>query len=673
MSRPILFRIERLTIAGGDRRGVTAPIVDDLSLSVESGAALGIAGESGCGKSTLLLAMMGVVKSGLRHQSGHCLFDGVDLLRCDEVEAGRLRGGRIALIPQNAGLALTPNIRIGDQIAEVLRLHTDLPQSAHRARVEELLRQVRLPMPGSLGRRFPHELSGGQLQRVGIAMALAGEPDLLLLDEPTTGLDVTTQLGILGLLADLRRDRGMAMICVSHDLGVIATLCDHVAIMYAGRLIETGPTRTILRNPAHPYSRALLAAIPRISTARIPSSIAGRPPAPDQPLPGCRFAPRCAHVMADCHAGIAELAPQGHDQWVACRHPQLDTRETQPEAANQQNPLAAEAPPLVDISGLAVTYRRRHVLDRLLHRAPARKAVESLSLTLHRGEILGLVGESGSGKSTILRAISGLWPVLDGQITFAGTVDLTMPVTQRERQILRRIQLIFQNPDASLNPRQTIRDILAQPLELYFNLSRREVTERAQALLMDVRLDAGYLDRLPGDLSGGERQRVAIARAFAADPDVILCDEITSALDVSVQASILQLIRDLAVKRNVACLFVSHDLAVVQALAHRIAVLYRGRLMEVGPARSICTAPRHPYTRALLAAVLEPDMQPGRDMVGAMRDDDDIVSHGCVYAGRCLSRLERCASAMPQWSGFAEGHPACCHLLADTGIPLAMP
>jgi peptide/nickel transport system ATP-binding protein len=663
--RPALFRINHLTICSDRGQGPGAPIVDDVSLSVERGSTLGIAGESGCGKSTLLLAMMGVVKAGLRHQAGTCSFDGTDLLACGEVAASRLRGGRIALIPQNAGLALTPNIRIGDQIAEVLQLHSDLPASAHRGEVETLLRQVRLPMPGTLGRRFPHELSGGQLQRVGIAMALASKPDLLLLDEPTTGLDVTTQLGILDLLADLRRDQGMAMICVSHDLGVIATLCDRVAIMYAGRLIETGPTATILHRPAHPYSRALLASIPRISTARIPSSIPGRPPAPDEPLPGCRFAPRCAHVAADCQAGIPELAPVNDDQWVACRHPQGAVATLGLDAADQRPALSAQERPLIDIAGLAVTYRRHRLLDRLLRRPAARKAVDALTLSLHRGEVLGLVGESGSGKSTILRAISGLWPVLAGEISFDGAIDLTRPVTQRDRQVLQRIQLIFQNPDASLNPRQTIRDILAQPLQLYFNLSRPAINDRARDLLIDVRLDASYLDRLPGDLSGGERQRVAIARAFAANPEVILCDEITSALDVSVQASILQLIADLAVKRNVACLFVSHDLAVVQALAHRIAVLYRGRLMEIGPSRDICTSPRHPYTRALLSAVLEPDARPGHPVIKVMRDEDDIQSAGCVYAGRCLSRVEKCATIAPPWIGAADGPAASCHLLAD--------
>ncbi|HNB26459.1 MAG TPA: ABC transporter ATP-binding protein, partial [Alphaproteobacteria bacterium] len=503
-----LLEIDRLVIGGADG---TVPIVDDLSLTIGRADSLGIAGESGCGKSTLLLAMMGIVKPGLRHRAGGCRFDGMDLLKGDDRALEKLRGGRVALIPQNAGTALTPNIRIGDQIGEVLALHTDLAGDAMQKRVVQLLRQVRLPTPERLGRRFPHELSGGQLQRVGIAMALAGEPELLLLDEPTTGLDVTTQLGILHLLADLRRERNVAMICVSHDLGVIATLSDRVAIMYSGRIIEAGPTVRLLRQPAHPYSRALLASIPRISTARIPLSIEGRPPTPQQMLPGCRFAPRCGFAAADCLSGAPDLVSTDGENWVACRHPQSGAVDGALAAAESGLGLAP-AMPQIAIDDLSVTYQRRGILDVLLPRAPGKLAVDHLSLVLRKGEVLGLVGESGSGKSTILKAISGLWPVLAGKATFGDGTDLAAPVGARDRATLRAVQLIFQNPDASLNPRHSVREILAQPLRLYFGLSAGEIAARAATLLKDVKLDASYLDRYPGDLSGGERQRVAIAR-----------------------------------------------------------------------------------------------------------------------------------------------------------------
>lgn len=603
-----LLEVRALTI-GAAADTTASPVVDTVDLFLKPGAAFGIAGESGSGKSTLLLAMMGVVKPGLTHRAGSCHVGALDLFGADAAALEKLRGGRVALVPQNAGLALTPNIRIGDQIGEVLRYHTDLPEAQHKARIAELLAQVKLPDAERLGRRFPHELSGGQLQRVGIAMALAGSPDLLLLDEPTTGLDVTTQVGILDLLDDIRRDQGMAMVCVSHDLGVLARLCDDIAIMYAGRIIEQGPVGDLLSRPAHPYARALLASIPRLADARIPASIPGRPPAPEHPLAGCRFAPRCPHAAADCTDQVPPFRTLQADHGIACHHPQVTISETETLLPAITRANLNEADIKIAIENLAVTYQRGTSWLPMLRQKVITRTIDNLSLALRKGEILGLVGESGSGKSTLLKTLAGLWPALDGRITLDGRLDLTRPVTERDREALRGMQLIFQNPDASLNPRHTIREILAQPLKLYFDLSGAEITARASKLLADVRLDASYLGRFPSDLSGGERQRVAIARAFAAEPEVILCDEITSALDVSVQASILQIISELARNNGVACLFVSHDLAVVHAIADRIAVLYRGKLVEIGTAQQICKAPSEDYTRRLLAAVLEPECQ----------------------------------------------------------------
>jgi peptide/nickel transport system ATP-binding protein len=322
----------------------------------------------------------------------------------------------------------------------------------------------------------------------------------------------------------------------------------------------------------------------------------------------------------------------------------------------------AAAAPLLAIDELEVTYERPGLFGR--RPAGAARAVDHVSLALRPGEILGLVGESGSGKSTILRCVAGLWPALGGTLRYGADAMLDRPAARRDRRVLRAIQLVFQNPDASLNPRQTVREILAQPLRLYFDLDRRELARRTSVLLRDVRLDDGYLERYPAQLSGGERQRVAIARAYAAEPDIVLCDEVTSALDVSVQASILQLIRELSETRGTACVLVSHDLAVVQALADRIAVLYRGRLVEIGPATRVCRSPAHPYTKALLAAVLEPDADPAAPPAAPSRERDDRASAGCPYAGRCPSRIERCFEAMPGWQAQAEGQLARCFLLA---------
>lgn len=660
---PPLLDVTNLSIAMPLATG-PAPIVDHVSLSLAKGETLGIAGESGCGKSTLLLAMMGIIKPGLIHAGGHCRFEDTDLLNRDDAALAHIRGGRMALVPQNAGTALTPTSRIGAQIDEALRLHTKLSAGERAERIVDLLRRVRLPTPDLLVRRYPHELSGGQLQRVAVAMALAGEPELLLLDEPTTGLDVTTQLGILDLLGELRDATGMAMVCVSHDLGVIARLSAGMDVMYAGRIVEERATSDLLTRPAHPYARALLSSIPRLDTGAIPQSIPGRPPAPGQKLPGCRFAPRCAKAQPQCLVTAPELreAMAGH---VACFYPETGTLAI--AVTNDDGPPKInDDKALLDLESVSVTYRRPGLFDRFLPARNVPMTVEGVTFELRKGEVLGLVGESGSGKSTILKVLAGLWPLARGRIEFEDGIDLNLPVDERSSSTLRAIQLVFQNPDASLNPRQTIEEILAQPLRLYFKSSRAEVSERAAALLRDVRLDESYLGRYPGQLSGGERQRVAIARAFAAEPDVILCDEVTSALDVSVQASVLRLLRELSGKRHVACILVSHDLAVVQALAHRIAVLYRGRLVEIGPSHQVCGAPLHPYTQALIAAVLEPDTHHRIDRTALARDSDDIVSNGCPYAGRCNKRIDPCACEMPEWDSPEAAHRARCFLL---GVP----
>jgi peptide/nickel transport system ATP-binding protein len=378
--------------------------------------------------------------------------------------------------------------------------------------------------------------------------------------------------------------------------------------------------------------------------------------------PGCRFAPRCGKAQAICRSDVPPLRELGDGIRAACHFPETATLAWPKTGAVDR--IAIAATPLLEIDNLVVSYARHGLLDKALSRPAGARAVDRVELALRPGEILGLVGESGSGKSTILRAIAGLWPALDGRMVYAGRHDLDRPAAERDRSVLRAIQLVFQNPDASLNPRQTVREILLQPLRLYFDLSRTEIAKQMSALLRDVRLDDSYLDRYPAQLSGGERQRIAIARAYAAEPDILLCDEITSALDVSVQASILHLIRDLGTSRGTACILVSHDLAVVQALADRIAVLYRGRLVELGPARRICTTPAHPYTKALIAAVLEPDPDHDAGRVPAPRERDDRRSAGCPYAGRCGTRVEQCFEAMPDWQNVAGGQSARCFLLA---------
>ena len=591
-----LLRVQDLTIS---RTGSDAHIVRAVGFSLEPGETLGIAGESGCGKSTLLLALMGVVKPGLAVTGGQVHMLGQDL-RLIAPEAMRsLRGQSVSMVPQSAAMALTPTMRVGAQLAEAMAVHDAIPPDAIAAHTTKLFARVRLPEPDQIGARYPHELSGGQMQRVAIAMALACGPKLLLLDEPTTGLDVTTQAGILDLLDELRRETGMAMVCVSHDIGVLARLTARVAVMYAGRIVEDRPTADLLTRPAHPYARALLASVPRIESPGLPPSIPGSPPPPGRAGPGCAFAPRCNRAIAACEQ-VPALSPLADGGRIACHAPDHRPLAT----AVMPEPLSAQRAgvPVIAVRDLVVHYRRASLLARLARRPLPDPVVTGVSLTLAKGEILGLVGESGSGKSTILRAIAGLWPPSAGNITLDGA-SLPAYVTRRDRAALRRVQVVFQNPDASLNPRHTVREILAQPLRLYFNANPTQVEARARSLISDARLDPAHLDHRPAQLSGGERQRVALARAFAAEPDVILCDEVTSALDVSVQANVLALIHDLCHAHGTSCLFVAHDIAVVAALCDRVAVLHQGRIVEEGPARSICLTPEHPYTRSLVGAV----------------------------------------------------------------------
>jgi peptide/nickel transport system ATP-binding protein len=519
-----LLRIDGLSISlAGPVKG-PRPVTDDITLSLDEGDTLGIAGESGSGKSTLLLAMAGLIRNGLQRTGGDVRYEGKPLLGRSDSDLYALRGGKLAMVPQNAGTALTPSMRIETHMDEALRLHTNLARMERTERTLELLRQVRLPEPEVIAKRYPHQLSGGQLQRVAIAMALAAEPQLLLLDEPTSGLDVTTQQRIVELIRDIRGQRPMAAVCVSHDLGVLAQLCRKLAVMYAGRIVEYGETTEVLAAPRHPYVKALVAAVPRLS--------------------GAARAP------------------------------------------------AVTMPPVLRLENVAVSYRRKSFWDA----APQPPAVSGINLTVGQGEILALVGESGSGKSTVLRAIAGLWPLSGGTIACAGAGS------DRERR--RAVQMIFQNPAASLNPRHTVEEIIAQPLRLYFGMGREKIRDTARRHLASVELDSRYLARYPGQLSGGEQQRVAIARALAAEPSILLCDEVTSALDVSVQAAILDLIRGLSQSQGVAVLFVTHNLAVAATLANRIAVLHQGRQVETGAADELCASPREPYTRDLLAAAM---------------------------------------------------------------------
>jgi len=669
MSKHPFISMKNLSVGYDSRSGKTIEVLRNVSLEISRGESIGLVGESGSGKSTLALAAMGYFKRGLRVLDGSAHFDGIDMLALDRDALQKIRGGRLALIPQNSGQSLTPTMRIGQQLTEALRLHSDLASAQFSDRVVELLTQVRLPDPAALVSRYPHELSGGQQQRVAIAMALAGEPDALLLDEPTTGLDVTTQAHILELLRDLARERNMAMLYVSHDLGAISRVCDRVAVMYAGEIVLTGSARQVLLTPCHPYAHGLLTSIPRLNQARLPIALDGRPPMPGETISGCAFADRCALADDKCRSTSPELQPVATGENVRCfKSDMIAKMPVSSRKPSRKDDLDAGAGgDALGMDHLAISYIKKDWLASLLTPGtplpPA--TVDGISITIEKGETLGLVGESGSGKSTILKAIAGLISPKEGRITLHGETLLTPRVEDRTAVSLRQIQMIFQNPDDSLNPRHTVAQILAQPLRLYFGLHGDMLREASASLLESVRLGAHYLDRLPSQLSGGEKQRVAIARAFAAEPEIVLCDEVTSALDVSVQAAVLDLLDELKTRQGTTYIFVSHDLAVVKAISDRVAVLYQGRLCEIGPADAVYKAPFHPYTEVLLGAVLEPDPD-----VAPTLSADDVVefsppASGCPFQRRCPRKLGRiCDSETPPVREIAPGHLINCHIPA---------
>jgi peptide/nickel transport system ATP-binding protein len=645
-----LLDVAGLTVAYRQGGGWTR-VVEDVSFKVERGEVFGLVGESGCGKSTVALQLLGYAHGAMRADGGSIRLDGTDVLKLNRAALDQLRGAKVSFVPQNPTTALNPGIRIGAQIEEALFAHG---RTGVDDRTRALFGLVGLPEDEVFQRRYPHQLSGGQQQRVCIAMALACDPQLVVLDEPTTGLDVTTQEQIVELLIDLRARISMSMLYVTHDLGLLSQLADRIGVMYAGRMVEVAPAADLFADPRHPYTRGLIAAIPRIDDR------SGLPARPLRGLlqrgalpKGCPFAPRCDHALPSCFETPQMLTPIGPRREAACWR--LDEIAAQAPQARMSAPIKSKKPePLLNVKGVSVIYDRG---------ARGLAALNNVSITVGKGETLALVGESGSGKSTLARAITGLVASAQGEIALDG-VPLAGNVKQRTAAERRLIQYVFQNPDASLNPRATIASTLARPFAFFFPQRATERDARLLAALADVRLDAKYAARYPDELSGGERQRVAIARALIAEPELLICDEVLSALDVSVQASILALLQRLKAEHGIAMLFISHDLAVVRMLADRVAVLFRGEVMEMGPRDQVFAPPFHPYTHSLLEAVPEP-LKPRRP--GARRKLETSTSGtGCAYAGRCAWQIgAQCEKETPPWRQTADGLAIRCHHSLD--------
>ncbi len=612
-----VLTVERLNVTYLTRDGAV-PAVRDVSFTIGQGETFGLVGESGSGKSTIALAVMNYLGVNAR-VGGAVRYDGQDVLTLSAEELRRLRGAKIAMVYQDPMSSLNPSISVGDQIGEVLRLHQGISRREASQRAMEMMRRTQIPDPEINARRYPHQLSGGMQQRVVISMALISNPDLLILDEPTTGLDVTTEATILDLIADLRHQFQTAILFITHDLGVIAQVSTRIGVMYAGELVETGEAEQIFDRPQHPYTRALLSAAPKLAGT-------------------------------SNEARINPISRRDRGTGGMSKHPSVDDV-------------------LVNAADVKVHFGEQSFVEMITRRPPAPvRAVDGISLTLRRGETVGLVGESGSGKTTFGKALVRLYDPTSGTLTVGGE-DLRRVSGQRDRELRKRVQFIFQNPESSLNPRKRVEDIIGRPLRLYGLVPDDRIPGRVAELLELVRLRPEHAARLPHELSGGEKQRVGIARAFAAEPDVVVADEPLSALDVSVQASILDLLIDLQDRFGTAYLFISHDLGTVQHLCNRVVVMYLGNIYEAGTVKDVFAPPYHPYTEALLSAIPIPDPRLSRERI---RLEGPVPSprrppSGCKFHTRCPRKWGTiCEQEPPPGQEVSASHIIYCHRPIDT-------
>ncbi|MCB8876687.1 ABC transporter ATP-binding protein [Acidisoma silvae] len=635
-------------------------VIRGLSFRIGQGETFGLVGESGCGKSTVALAVTRYLPENGRVRTGSIHIGGQDALAMQGEALRQFRTRSISMVYQDPGRALNPSIRIGAQLAEVFEV-AGVPASERMDRVEAILGRVRIVDAGRVMGRYPHELSGGMLQRVVIAMALAVDPTLLILDEPTTALDATVEAEVLDLIETLRAEMGSSVLFIGHNLAVIRRMCARVGVLYAGTLVEEGPTREIFSHPRHPYTVGLLRCLPRPGLSKHQTrldTIPGFLPTSLADVKGCVFAPRCGLAQDICHTTEPPLIPVAEGRVSRCHfHEQAPNlpRTTPPAPPTNRKKIPAFRP-VIRADNISKTFGSAA--------APV-YALRDVSVEIWPGETLGLVGESGSGKTTLAKLLMGLTPPDEKGIIELNGQKLAHRATARQPAELEALQIVFQNPDAALNRSQTIRGIISRPMKKLGGYRGAALTERLSGLMSHIRLAERYLPMRPRQLSGGLKQRVAIARAFAGDPRIVVCDEPTSALDVSVQAAILNLLADLQAEQGVSYLFVSHDLRVVRYISDRIAVLYLGRLMEIGPAEAVFNGPHHPYTESLMAA------SAAEEASGQLRLKGEIPSamrppSGCVFHTRCPRKIGTiCETTEPELVQREGDHGIRCHLDLD--------